>query len=98
MIDARGHAKAIQFYFMQPLRPRRGVSTGRESCGGMNCGRATSARRTGFEGLRGRTLDDTGHREPNSDVNSRPLTRVCRKRLPIVQGGGFQAAFLFGGL
>ena len=23
MVDARGHAKAVQFYFMQPLRPRR---------------------------------------------------------------------------
>ena len=29
IVDARGHAKAVQFYFVDPLRPRgRDLSTG----------------------------------------------------------------------
>jgi hypothetical protein len=39
MVDARRHAKAVEFYFMQPLSPDGGFSTGWESCAGMKRGR-----------------------------------------------------------
>ena len=35
VVDPRGHAKAVQLYFVQPLRPGGGFSTAWESCGGM---------------------------------------------------------------
>ena len=44
MVDAHGHAKAVEFYFIQPLRSRRSFSTGWESRGGMKRGRGESLR------------------------------------------------------
>ena len=44
VVDARSHAKAVKFNFVDPLRPDGGLSTGRESWGGTNCGRGASRR------------------------------------------------------
>jgi hypothetical protein len=38
IVDAGGHAKAVELYFMQPLRPDGGFSTSWESCGGTKRG------------------------------------------------------------
>ena len=38
VIDARGHAIAVEFDLMKPLRAGRGAATSLESCGGTNCG------------------------------------------------------------
>src|SRR6202044_661595 len=38
IVDARRHAEAVEFDFMEPLTPRGGLSTSWESCGGTNRG------------------------------------------------------------
>jgi hypothetical protein len=87
LIDARGHAKAVQFYFMQPLRCRRRLLDGlgkprRDEARKRPIALVlASARGTGLGG-RGGTPDDTRHGANLNSTGSRPLTRVCRKRLP----------------
>jgi hypothetical protein len=65
VVDPRGHAKAVEFDFMQPLRPRGRLldRLGKLRRNEARKGRVT-ARSDGLEGLRGRTLDDTRHRDP----------------------------------
>jgi hypothetical protein len=58
MVDAHGHAKAVGFYFIQPLRSRQSLLDWLgKRCGGMKRGRGESlrlcaaARPTGLNGL-----------------------------------------------
>jgi hypothetical protein len=80
VVDAGGHAKAVQFDFMQPLRPgrrfldRQGKLRRNEARKGRVA--LASARRTGLESLRARTLDDTRH-----DAN---LTLALLLLLPLL--------------
>jgi hypothetical protein len=65
VVDARGHPIAVQLYFVQPLRPRRRLLDwlGKLRSDELRKGNV-SARRTGLDGVAGRTLDDTRHRDP----------------------------------
>ncbi|HEY3623293.1 MAG TPA: hypothetical protein VGL12_13065, partial [Roseiarcus sp.] len=62
IVDARGNVKAVQFAFMQPLRPRRrlldrlGKLRRNEARKGRVASALAAARQTGLDGLRGRTL------------------------------------------
>jgi hypothetical protein len=57
-----GHARAIKFNFMHPLRPGRRFIDGLGKLGRNELRkRNVGPRPTGFEGLRGGTLGDTRH-------------------------------------
>ena len=62
VVDARGHAIAVQLDLVHPLRPRRRLldRLGKLRRDELRKG-SIAARRTGLDGLRGRTLDDTRH-------------------------------------
>jgi hypothetical protein len=62
VVHPRGHTKAVQFYFVQPLRPRRRSldRLGKLRRNEARKGKA-SARWAGLDGRRSRTLDDTRH-------------------------------------
>ena len=62
VVDARGHAEAVEFDFMQPLRARGRLLDRLEKLGRDEARKGNpSARSTGLDGLRGRTLDDARH-------------------------------------
>src|ERR1700722_9581771 len=84
IVDPRGHPIAVQFYFMQPLRPGRGflhrLGKLRWNEAGKWC--VALARRTGLGGLRSRTLYDPRHgANLSSNWDFGHLTRVCHNRL-----------------
>ena len=66
IVDARGHTIAVELDLVHPLRPRRRLldRLGKLRRDELRKGDA-SARRTGLDGLRGRTLDDTRHARPD---------------------------------
>jgi hypothetical protein len=65
IVDPRGHAKAVKLDLMHPLRSRGRPFDGLGKLRGHELRKrrvgAAASRRTGFDGLRGRTLDDTRH-------------------------------------
>ena len=64
VVDARGHAIAVELYFMQPLRPRRRLL---DRLGKLR----RDESRKGYASAR-RTLDDTRHAETQPRRNFRP--------------------------
>jgi len=57
MVDACGHAKPVQFYFVQPLRPSRRLLDRLGKLGRNEARRGEApARRTGLDGLRAERL------------------------------------------
>ena len=79
MVEARGHAKAVQFYFMQPLRPRRRLLDRLAKLRRNETGKRRRALAlasppvVGLDGLRGRTLGDTRHLQPKLEGEISPL-------------------------
>ena len=81
IVDARGHAIAVELDLVHPLRPRGRLldRLGKLRRDEARKGRV-AARRPGLEGLRGRTLDDTRHGS-NYPMELTSTTRLRRGRL-----------------
>src|SRR5262249_27127556 len=80
IINTRGHAKAVELYFVQPLRARRRLL---HRLGELRRDEARKGRRTGLGGLRGRTLDDARHgATPNLNGKLSPLLGLPQEAPP----------------
>jgi hypothetical protein len=87
-VDARGHAIAVELDLVHPLCARRRLLDQlgklRRDEGGK---RGNLARRTGLDGLAGRTLDNTRHAENKLGRNDHTTNAVILQQIPAGNGG-----------